>query len=74
MFIFFFSSHTRAMEHLEGILEETELNETQSFSNNRLVAFLHRPKGNFKGLELHASENEVRFLFKFKITLKFLTW
>ncbi|XP_073320963.1 adhesion G-protein coupled receptor G1-like [Pagrus major] len=49
-------STIEAIESLEQMLEETEVNETTYISNNRLVAALHRPKGPFRGLEINANE------------------
>ncbi|XP_029281581.1 adhesion G-protein coupled receptor G1 isoform X1 [Cottoperca gobio] len=45
---------------LEQVLEETEVNETTSLSVSHLVAVLHKPRGPFTGLEIHANENEAR--------------
>ena len=56
------SFSTRAMENLEQVLEETELNETTCLSVGSLVAMLHKPKGPFEGLEIFATDNKVRML------------
>ncbi|XP_042340320.1 adhesion G-protein coupled receptor G1 [Plectropomus leopardus] len=47
-----------ALENLEYVLEETEVEETTYMSVSRLVAILHKPKGPFAGLEIYANENE----------------
>ncbi|KAM7014927.1 adhesion G-protein coupled receptor G5-like [Tautogolabrus adspersus] len=47
-----------AIESLEQVLEETQVNETTSMSLNNVVVFLHRPKGSFAGLEIYASDSE----------------
>ncbi|XP_039650107.1 adhesion G-protein coupled receptor G2-like [Perca fluviatilis] len=47
-----------AMENLEQVLEETELNETTCLSVGSLVAMLHKPKGPFEGLEIFATDNK----------------
>ena len=51
-----------AIKNIAHFLEDTEVNESTSLSFNNSVAFLHKPKGRFKGLEFYASENEVRML------------
>ncbi|GAA6225904.1 adhesion G-protein coupled receptor G5-like [Lates japonicus] len=48
-----------AMDSLEKLLEETEVNETTFISVSRLMAVVHKPKYPFNGLEFYASENEV---------------
>lgn len=65
------SLSTRAMRNLEEVLEETELNETTSMSEGRLMAVLHRPRGPFRGLEFHASDKEVRMLVAMSNWLKY---
>ncbi|XP_029281590.1 adhesion G-protein coupled receptor G1 isoform X2 [Cottoperca gobio] len=52
--------HIEALATLEQVLEETEVNETTSLSVSHLVAVLHKPRGPFTGLEIHANENEAR--------------
>ncbi|XP_029353731.1 adhesion G-protein coupled receptor G1-like [Echeneis naucrates] len=49
----------KAVAKLEQILEDTEVNDTFCLTFNNLVAFLHKPKYPFQGLEISASENEV---------------
>ncbi|XP_034087778.1 adhesion G-protein coupled receptor G5-like isoform X2 [Gymnodraco acuticeps] len=49
-----------AIETLERLLEETEVNESISLSFNNSVAFLYKPNVPFKGLEIHASDKKVR--------------
>lgn len=48
------------VKKLEATLEETELNETISLLAGRFVAFLHKPKGPFKGLSIYASDKEAK--------------
>uniref|UniRef100_A0A672YKI2 Adhesion G protein-coupled receptor G1 n=1 Tax=Sphaeramia orbicularis TaxID=375764 RepID=A0A672YKI2_9TELE len=50
----------RAVKKMEETLKETDLNETMSLSAGRVVAFLHKPKGPFKGLSIYASDREVK--------------
>ncbi|XP_076003089.1 adhesion G-protein coupled receptor G5-like [Genypterus blacodes] len=48
-----------AMEVLESVLMDTDVNETMSMSDNRLVTFLYKPVGQFAGLNIFASDTEV---------------
>ncbi|XP_033972383.1 adhesion G-protein coupled receptor G5-like isoform X40 [Trematomus bernacchii] len=54
------SNPIEAIETLERLLEETEVNESISLSFNNSVAFLYKPKVPFNGLEIHASDKKVR--------------
>lgn len=56
----FLSFYTRSVESLELLLEETNVTNTETMTVDRFVALLHKPKGPFKGLEIHANGNEVR--------------
>ncbi|XP_032376217.1 uncharacterized protein LOC116692218 [Etheostoma spectabile] len=47
----------KAMELLEELLTETELNETTSLSVGSMVAILYKPKGPFKGLNICATDD-----------------
>ncbi|XP_071344394.1 adhesion G-protein coupled receptor G5-like isoform X2 [Trachinotus anak] len=49
-----------AIQSLEQLLEETEVNETVSMPVGNLMALLHKPKYPFEGLEIHATETEAR--------------
>ncbi|KAM7406554.1 hypothetical protein PAMP_000925 [Pampus punctatissimus] len=53
------NSTIKAMKKLEIVLEETELNETTYIYTSHSVAALYKPKGLFKGLQIHASDTEV---------------
>ncbi|XP_031702562.1 adhesion G protein-coupled receptor G3-like isoform X2 [Anarrhichthys ocellatus] len=49
----------KAMENLEQVLKETEVNGTPAFTQSRYLVLLHKPNGPFKGLEIHASDTEI---------------
>ena len=48
------------MERLENCLEKAQVTENTPICFGRFVAFLHKPKGPFKGLKFYANETEVR--------------
>ncbi|XP_054627175.1 adhesion G-protein coupled receptor G1-like [Dunckerocampus dactyliophorus] len=54
------STHFKAIEKLEKVLEQTDVSETMSMSVSHLMAILHKPKGRFAGLEISASDTEAK--------------
>lgn len=62
-FICFFF-YARAIEILEQILTETELDESTTLTTDGLVAFLYKLKGPFEGLQISEDKNRVRLNFK----------
>lgn len=58
-----FSVHKSAVEDLENFMEETKVNETTSISVNNIVAVLYKPTGEFKRLEIHANDKEVKHIY-----------
>lgn len=58
-----------AIQELEQVLEETEVNENVPMSVNRFVAIIHKPKGAFKGLNISASENKGKLRGRVRVRL-----
>lgn len=57
---FFLSFSTRAIEDLQEILEEEEINGTSSsIISDTVVALQYKPNGTFRGLDIYASDNQV---------------
>ncbi|XP_053176734.1 adhesion G-protein coupled receptor G2-like [Scomber japonicus] len=51
-------STIKAVERLEDCLDKAQVTENTPICFGRFVAFMHKPKGPFKGLKLYASETE----------------
>ncbi|XP_054916050.1 adhesion G-protein coupled receptor G5-like [Poeciliopsis prolifica] len=49
----------KALEVLKKILEETKLTNSTAIYQDNMVALLHRPTGDFKGLRISASDKQV---------------
>ncbi|KAM8894795.1 adhesion G-protein coupled receptor G1-like [Spinachia spinachia] len=54
------SDAIKAIQNLEQVLQETEVNDTTAWSQSRFVILLHKPDGPFKGLEIHANNKEAK--------------
>lgn len=64
LFLYLFVFYARAIETLEQILTETDIDESTTLTADGLVAFLYKLKRPFEGLQIPEDKNRVRLNFK----------
>lgn len=64
LFLYLLFFYARAIETLEQILTETDIDKSTTLTTDGLVAFLYKLKGPFKGLQISEDKNRVRLNFK----------